>query len=184
MASSYRPAEDRTGARGQLATVGGAIRGTRLRRGMALSALSEATSLDKGYLSRIERGQKAPSLAALLSIAGALDLSVHQMLGDVTDPSAVRFGRAGAGGAILAGGQLAAELLILNAEPMARNPDEPGEVMLFVVDGSVTVAFPDMVHELAAGDCLSVDGHSEHRISSPCGGARLLVVSARDGVAD
>src|SRR3982074_3282514 len=58
------------------------VREFRSRRGLTLDELSEQTGLSKGHLSRFERGEKFLSVAALLRVANALDVSVSAMLGE------------------------------------------------------------------------------------------------------
>jgi transcriptional regulator with XRE-family HTH domain len=54
------------------AALGYAIREIRKRRGISQAALAEECSLDRTYISGIERGQRNPSLTNILKIAAAL----------------------------------------------------------------------------------------------------------------
>ncbi|GAA4705451.1 helix-turn-helix domain-containing protein [Streptomyces youssoufiensis] len=53
---------------------GAAIRAIREAKGHGLRDLERRTGLDRGYLSRLERGNRGASLSTLLLIARALDI--------------------------------------------------------------------------------------------------------------
>lgn len=62
------------------AAFGNAIREVRKRHGISQAALAEECSLDRTYISGIERGQRNPSLTNILKIAAALDTPASQIL--------------------------------------------------------------------------------------------------------
>jgi transcriptional regulator with XRE-family HTH domain len=62
------------------AAVGNAIREIRKRHGISQAALAEECSLDRTYISGIERGQRNPSLTNILKIAAALGTPASQIL--------------------------------------------------------------------------------------------------------
>ncbi|HWU48207.1 MAG TPA: helix-turn-helix transcriptional regulator [Humibacter sp.] len=59
---------------------GSALRRARLRRGMTLRQLSQASSVSVPYLSEIERGRKEASSEILATVCAVLGLSVHDLL--------------------------------------------------------------------------------------------------------
>ncbi|WP_433414061.1 helix-turn-helix domain-containing protein [Microtetraspora malaysiensis] len=71
-----------------LAQVGPRLRRIRTRRGVTLTALAEATGISKSTLSRLESGQRRPSLELLLPIAQAHQVSLDELVGapEVGDP--------------------------------------------------------------------------------------------------
>ncbi|WP_235537509.1 helix-turn-helix domain-containing protein, partial [Sphingomonas sp. Root1294] len=69
--------------------IANSIYSARRRRGLTLAQLAGATDLDKGYLSRVERGQKSPSISTLLKIAEALGVQVGQLFGETTSEEAI-----------------------------------------------------------------------------------------------
>ncbi|TDD06629.1 helix-turn-helix domain-containing protein [Nonomuraea diastatica] len=71
-----------------LAQVGSRLRRVRTRRGVTLSALAEATGISKSTLSRLEAGQRRPSLELLLPIAQAHQVPLDELVGapEVGDP--------------------------------------------------------------------------------------------------
>ena len=74
--------ETQSGYRGPAAAglrrpdVGAEVRRWRQTRGLTLTKVGEVSGLNVGYLSQIENGKGAPSLEALASIAGALEVPI------------------------------------------------------------------------------------------------------------
>jgi transcriptional regulator with XRE-family HTH domain len=59
---------------------GTVVRKFRLERGLSQEALSFESGLDRSYLSEIERGLFAPSLAAIEALAGALGVRASELV--------------------------------------------------------------------------------------------------------
>ena len=64
-----------------LAEVGPRLRRLRVRRGVTLTALAAQTGISKSTLSRLETGQRKPSLELLLPIAAAHHLPLDELVG-------------------------------------------------------------------------------------------------------
>jgi len=75
-----------------LAEVGPRIKRARAQRGITLTELAAATGISKSTLSRLEAGQRRPSLELLLPIAQAHQVPLDELVGapEVGDPR-VRF---------------------------------------------------------------------------------------------
>ncbi|NDZ77182.1 MULTISPECIES: helix-turn-helix domain-containing protein [unclassified Streptomyces] len=71
-----------------LSAVGPRLKRVRTTRGVTLAALSEATGISKSTLSRLEAGQRRPSLELLLPIAQAHQVPLDELVGapEVGDP--------------------------------------------------------------------------------------------------
>jgi transcriptional regulator with XRE-family HTH domain len=71
-----------------LAEVGPRLRRLRVRRGVTLTALAAKTGISKSTLSRLESGQRKPSLELLLPLAEAHQVPLDELVGapDVGDP--------------------------------------------------------------------------------------------------
>src|ERR1700691_1220500 len=65
------------------------IKSLRRKKGITLERLASETGLDRGYLSRIERGQKTPSIAALLKIAAAMRVQMAHLFGEGVGPYSI-----------------------------------------------------------------------------------------------
>lgn len=76
--------ESNAGSRYRLA-IGRAIAGYRSRRGLSLRALAETSGVSVAYLSEIEHGQKEPSSGTLSQLAGALDVTLPDLLREIVD---------------------------------------------------------------------------------------------------
>jgi transcriptional regulator with XRE-family HTH domain len=81
-----------TGIADALADVGARLRRARAQRGMTLADLSAATGISKSTLSRLESGERKPSLELLLPISQVFRLPLDDLVGapEVGDPR-VRF---------------------------------------------------------------------------------------------
>ncbi|MYU05136.1 helix-turn-helix domain-containing protein [Streptomyces sp. SID8366] len=71
-----------------LSEVGPRLKRLRTLRGVTLAALAEATGISKSTLSRLEAGQRRPSLEILLPIAQAHQVPLDELVGapEVGDP--------------------------------------------------------------------------------------------------
>lgn len=71
-----------------LTEVGPRLQRLRTQRGVTLAALAEATGIAKSTLSRLETGQRRPSLELLLPISQAHQVPLDELVGapDVGDP--------------------------------------------------------------------------------------------------
>ena len=66
-----------------LESIGGNIRKFRLMKKFRLEDLAEKAGLSTNYVGAIERGEKVPSLEALIDIVNALGISADMVLCDV-----------------------------------------------------------------------------------------------------
>ncbi len=159
------------------------IRAARRRLGQTLQQLADAAQMDKGNLSRVERGEKTASIAAIQSIAKALQLSVGSLLGEVHDPDEIQVVRADArrdlGDRCDQGSHAYAALTLseqgkpfsvfvvdvgvgVDAESVVGA--HPGQELLFVLAGAVKVWFAGHSVDLKTGDSVSFPGYLQHRI--------------------
>lgn len=178
------------GAYDPSAAVGVRIRSVRKAQRMTIESLAEASGLTKSYLSKIERGRSAASVAALLRISEALNIPLSNLFETSATRSVIR---AGEYPAIAFGGHDIAEFLLTpqserriqvllsRIEPGGGSGDEPyplpGEVeFVFVVDGLLDVTFADGIVTLAAGDAMTFDPASPRSFSVPAGRPRTTVL--------
>ncbi len=62
--------------------IGTTIRARRNQLNLTLEALAERTGVSRAMLSEIERGNKNPTIRVVVQIAGALDCSVSELIGE------------------------------------------------------------------------------------------------------
>jgi transcriptional regulator with XRE-family HTH domain len=174
--------------------IGPRLRHTRLERGMTVEALAKAAGLDKGFVSRLERGTKRPSIETVLRLSAALDVPVGLLFGEQTMDDAVRISRAAGRSRSLEepgdysfelltprGSMMEAFLFHVGSEPTGGGQQHDGDEMFLVLSGTVEMRTPDRSYVLEAGDCAYFPGHIAHqmrRIGS--GSATAVITVARD----
>jgi transcriptional regulator with XRE-family HTH domain len=173
------------------AGVGPALRQARVAKGLTLEQLGGLCELTRGYISLVERGIKAPSIAALMRMAAALDVKVASFF-DPRPGAATRYTihRHHEGGALpMENGSFGLFALATGRphkkmEPFLLRPPfkstptsararhdiqrafHSGEEMLFVVSGKVEIELDGEQVELEKGDCLYFSGETPHQVSS------------------
>lgn len=163
-----------------VAGLGARLRALRLGLGLTLDALAEAADIDKGYLSRLERGLKAPSIATLLRLSEALGVPAAELFGERVAEHAVHVMRAAGRIAAVPGDRLGhayemlsragAALEAFVIHPSAEFPPasaaaiHSGEELVFVLSGTIEMRFADRGFVLTAGDCAQFPGHLPHRM--------------------
>ncbi|MCA1510246.1 helix-turn-helix transcriptional regulator [Bradyrhizobium sp. NBAIM01] len=74
--------------------IGARLRASRRQKNMTLDELAETTGLNKGFLSRIEKDAKAPSIATVMKLSRALDIPVARLFGEQVGDSDIHLVRA------------------------------------------------------------------------------------------
>ena len=75
--SSPRYAEDPA-----LVALGTAVRKARLERGVSQEELAHRSSIDRSYMSSIERGRQNPGIISVLRIAYALEMTATELMAE------------------------------------------------------------------------------------------------------
>ncbi|MFF3749236.1 helix-turn-helix domain-containing protein [Streptomyces sp. NPDC002018] len=150
-----------------------------LRRGrrLTLETVARRAGLSPAHLSRLETGQRQPSLPMLLSLARIYGTTVSDLLGEVPperDPI-VRAGRAEpveAGGWTYhqAGSSGRAMQPLRVRVPYGAQGDlvrvHAGEEWLYVLEGRLRLGLGDTTHVLGPGDSAHFDSLTPHRIAA------------------
>jgi len=170
--------------------LGRKIRDLRLRRGLTVQQLAEASKLSKGFISQVENEHTSPSLATLRDLAAALQTSVAYLVVEEDEvPHLVRRDerpRLQMGGNTSRVEVLSAvpkrnlEMLMIEFPPGitagGKRHYHHGEECLVVLEGCVRLVCGDHVLVLDAGDSCHYDGRVPHAIeNSGTIGARVLV---------
>jgi transcriptional regulator with XRE-family HTH domain len=180
----HAPAVTRT-----LAEVGPRLRRLRVQRGVTLAGLSEATGISKSTLSRLESGQRRPSLELLLPIAQAHQVPLDELVGapKVGDPR-VRVAPRRVNGRVVLPltrqpGALQAWKVIIPAEQ--HEPDirvHEGYEWLYVLSGRLRLVLADHDLVLGAGEAAEFDTRLPHWFGSTGNGAvEILSLFGRQG---
>lgn len=171
--------------------LGKKIRDLRLRRGLTVQQLAEASGLSKGFISQVENERTSPSLATLADLATALETSVAYLV--VEEDQVPYVVRAHERQRVQVGGNTS-RVEILSAHPkrnlellMAELPPgmsagdkrhyHHGEECMLCLEGRVSVNCGDHQLVLEAGDSCHYDGRVPHAIEN-CGSSPARVIIA------
>ncbi|MGW0531239.1 helix-turn-helix domain-containing protein [Streptomyces sp. NPDC003032] len=164
------------------------LRELRRRASLTLEAAARTAGLSPAHLSRLETGQRQPSLPMLLTLARVYGTTVSELLGEtVADrDSVVRAAdmeptRAGGWTYWQAGAPGRGMQALRVRVPYGAQGDivrvHPGEEWLYVLTGRLRLRLGDTAHLLAPGDSAHFDSLTPHRIAAADrGGADLLFV--------
>jgi transcriptional regulator with XRE-family HTH domain len=156
-----------------LATVGPRLRALRRQRDTTLAALAEATGISVSTLSRLESGQRRPTLELLLPLARAHGVPIDELVGaPPTGDPRVHMRPVSRHGMTLIpltrrpGGVQAYKLII----PVRRESPEPqtheGYEWLYVLDGQLRLVLGDQDLVLRPGEAAEFDTRVPHWFGS------------------
>jgi len=172
-----------------LATVGPRLRALRRQRDTTLAALAEATGISVSTLSRLESGQRRPTLELLLPLARAHGVPIDELVGaPPTGDPRVHMRPVSRHGMTLIpltrrpGGVQAYKLII----PVHRESPEPqtheGYEWLYVLDGRLRLVLGDQDLVLRPGEAAEFDTRVPHWFGSAGGRpVELLSLFGRQG---
>ncbi|GGF32075.1 helix-turn-helix domain-containing protein [Williamsia phyllosphaerae] len=154
-----------------LAAVGPRLRALRNQRDITLSDLSESTGISVSTLSRLESGQRRPTLEQLLPLASAYRVQLDDLVGAprTGDPRVVLRPTTRHGMTFIpltgrAGG-LQAYKMILPVAPQTPVPElrtHEGYEWLYVLDGRLRLILGDRDLILTPGEAAEFDTHVPH----------------------
>ncbi|MFI2374670.1 helix-turn-helix domain-containing protein [Streptomyces sp. NPDC018964] len=160
-----------------LCAVAPQLRALRRRASLTLEAAARDAGLSPAHLSRLETGQRQPSLPMLLSLARTYGTTVSELLGESgTDRDAVvraadmestaaggwTYWQAGAAGR----GMQALRVRVPHGSQGDIVRVHPGEEWLYVLKGRLRLRLGDTLHRLAPGDSAHFDSLTPHRIAA------------------
>lgn len=169
--------------------LGRKIRDLRLRQGLTVQGLAEASALSKGFISQVENGHTMPSLATLRDLARALDTSMAYLV--VEEQEAPHVVRSAERPRLRLGGNTSL-VEVLSAQPkrnlevvIAELPPgrtaggkrhyHHGEECVVCLEGRLRLTCGDSVFELEVGDACHFDGRVPHAVEN-CGDALARVL--------
>ena len=152
-----------------LAEVGPRLRRARDDRGVTLADLSAATGISKSTLSRLESGQRKPSLELLLPIAEAHQVPLDELVGapEVGDPR-VQFVPQDRNGRVVipltrhSGGVQAWKVIIEPTDEVPRLRIHEGYEWLYVLAGELRLIVADHDITLGRGEVAEFDTAVPH----------------------
>jgi transcriptional regulator with XRE-family HTH domain len=170
--------------------VGPRLKRLRAQRGLTLAALSETTGISKSTLSRLESGQRRPSLELLLPLAAAYHVPLDDLVGapEVGDPRVRLTPRTMPfGGTVVplsqSPGPLQAYKMIITDrgdEPDRRTHE--GYEWLYVLNGRLRLVLAEHDLVLGPGEAAEFDTRLPHWFSSADGRpVEILSLFGRQG---
>ena len=172
------------------------MRAFRRQKNMTLDELAEATGLNKGFLSRIEKDAKAPSIATVMKLSRALNIPVARLFGEQVAAADIHLVRTAShkpdedpvhGYSYIplspAGSDRRNEAFLMTPPRRfseATHAEHAGEEVLYVISGRIEVKFVDRSVLMSAGDYLQFPGHLVHHVRRIGAKANVLIVISRD----
>ncbi|ORI16297.1 helix-turn-helix domain-containing protein [Rhodococcus sp. 1168] len=174
-----------------ISAVGPRLRVLRKQRETTLADLSAATGISESTLSRLESGQRQPTLEQLLALARTYRMQVDELIGGplTGDPRVhlqpvTRYGMTWLPLTRRAGGVQAHKLII----PAARFGDTPipssheGYEWLYILNGRVRLVLGDQDLILVPGEAAEFDTHVPHWFSTAAdASAELIILFGQQG---
>lgn len=178
--------------------IGRRLRSARAGAGLTLAVVARRAGVSEGFLSKLERGQAAASIANLIQLADVLGLGLHELFRSESAPARTRVAvhRAGAGSLEevaatgyrwrhLGGGapldrMEVFHLVFPRAKGMQATVSHPGQEHCYVLSGEVLFHVGGVRHRLGAGDGILIDSELPHRAENAGRGqAHVLMTVAR-----
>ncbi|RXZ51923.1 helix-turn-helix domain-containing protein [Agromyces binzhouensis] len=172
-----------------LDAVGPRLKRLRSKLGVTLSELSERTGVSKSTLSRLETGQRKPSLELLLPLAQAYRVPLDELVGapDVADPRVRLKPRRVHGRTVIPltpnpGGVQAWKILIPASQNQPDLKSHEGYEWIYVLSGKMRLILGEHDLVMAAGEVAEFDTRLPHWFGSADGEpAEVLSLFGRQG---
>lgn len=172
-----------------LTEVGPLLKRMRAQRGVTLAALSEATGISKSTLSRLESGQRRPSLELLLPISQAHQVPLDELVGApaVGDPRIRLTPRQVNGNTVLPltrqPGPLQPFKIVIPADRTTPEPcTHEGYEWLHVLSGRLRLVLAEHDMVMRAGETAEFDTRLPHWFGSAGDGpVEILSLFGRQG---
>ncbi|WP_093607704.1 helix-turn-helix domain-containing protein [Streptomyces indicus] len=174
-----------------LAEVGARLRSIRRERGTTLAGLSEATGISVSTLSRLESGQRKPSLELLLPIARAHQVPLDELVGapEVGDPRVrskpvVVHNRTHVPLGGQPGGLQAYKIIINGPDPKREHADQrthEGYEWLYIISGKLRLKLAHHDVVLGAGEAAEFDTRVPHWFDAVDGPVEMLSLFGPQG---
>ncbi len=169
--------------------VGPRLRKVREQRGITLTAVAERTGISKSTLSRLENGQRRPSLELLLPLAQVYRVPLDDLVGapEVGDPRIRLKARRVNGRTVLPltrhpGGVQAWKIVIPANQSTPEPRSHDGHEWLYVLAGRMRLILGDQDLVLEVGEVVEFDTQLPHWFGSAGEGpAEVLSIFGRPG---
>jgi transcriptional regulator with XRE-family HTH domain len=172
-----------------LAQVGPRLRQVRTQRGVTLTHVAAVTGISKSTLSRLENGERRPSLELLLPLARAYQVPLDDLVGapEVGDPRIRLKPRRVKGRTVIPltrqpGAAQAWKIVIPTTKSTPQLRSHEGYEWLYVLSGRMRLVLGDRDMVLGAGEVVEFDTRVPHWFGSTGDeGAEVLSLFGRQG---
>lgn len=170
--------------------VGARLRGLRHTRAMTLADLAAATGTSQATLSRLESGERRPSLELLLRLARTYRVTLDELVDapDTGDPrihprASVRYGMTWVPLTRKPGGLQAFKVVIPAGFPAGepKQRSHEGYEWMYVLDGRLRLLLGEHDLTLTPGEIAEFDTHTPHAFTNPAATPTelLILISAQ-----
>lgn len=181
----------RPGAGPDGARIGAQLRAARLAARKSMAEVAEQSGLTKGFVSKLERDLANVSVASLIRLCAALDVSVGSLFqaskGEIVRRGAyppINFGGRGVEEYLLTpSGEKRVQAILSNIEPDGGSGDEPYSLpadveFVFVLAGQLQITVAGAQNTLEQGDAFTFPASTQHtfRVTPPAGRTQVLWV--------
>jgi transcriptional regulator with XRE-family HTH domain len=161
--------------------IGRRLRAARLGAGLTLAETAARAGVSEGFLSKLERGQVAASIANLIQLTEVLGLGLHELFASVRAPARTRvvvhrggeqtlqeIAATGYSWRHLGGGapldrMEVFHLVFPREKGMPTMVSHPGQEHCYVLAGEIVFHVGDAQYRLKAGDGIFIDSQQPHR---------------------
>jgi transcriptional regulator with XRE-family HTH domain len=161
--------------------IGRRLRAARQGAGLTLAETAARAGVSEGFLSKLERGQTAASIANLIQLTEVLGLGLHELFAADGAPARTRVVVHRADGGTLSevaasgyswqhlGGGAPLDrmevfrLVFPREKGMAAMVSHPGQEHCYVLSGEIVFHVGDVQYRLKAGDGIFIDSQIPHR---------------------
>lgn len=170
--------------------IGPKVRDLRQQHGLSLQQLAQRSGVSAAAIHKVERGDMVPTITTLLKLSAALGSPIGHFVEDgatapvaVHTPAAARPARAGGEGVAMGGisgpperfrGSGTVAEFAPGADGTGR--PRPGEELLLVLEGALSVEVGGEEHALAEGDSLHYPTDRPHTWRNPTGSTTRAVL--------
>lgn len=175
--------------------IGRRLRAARTNGGLTLAEVAERSGLSQGFLSKLERGQAAASIANLIQLADVLGLgllelfaghaarartrvSVHRGLSEaLREVRATGYRWRHLGGGAPFDRMEVFHLVFPRQTGLTSMVSHPGQEHCYVLSGEVVFFVGDAQYRLKAGDGIFIDSEQPHRAENAGRGQAHVLMS-------
>jgi transcriptional regulator with XRE-family HTH domain len=162
--------------------IGTKLKNIRLKRNLTIQVLAESSRVSSNMISRIERGMTIPSVEILMKLATVFDKSINYFVEEVSNTHEIVFSRSGQRDTTiyddpsenmrtesftsgLRDPQFMSFLCTIKKGGSSgeKNMYHPGDELIYIVQGQMSITIAGETHELQTGDSLSFKSHLPHR---------------------